>query len=124
MKSKITFIIMLMFTGILCTQAQQGTKRTVEERVKQSVDRISDSLQLTKAQLPDVDAAFTQFYMAQDQLREGLAPGTRPERVAVEKLLEIRDAKLKIILTEPQYTKFKAMDAAMRQRGRQRPPGQ
>ncbi len=123
MKNKIRVFVMLMFIGISGIKAQGFQKRTVEERVKQSVDRVNDSLQLTTAQLPDVNAAFAQFYMAQDQLREGFAPGTRPERAAVEKLIEIRDAKLKIILTEPQYTKFKAMDAAMRQRGRQRPPG-
>src|ERR1035437_42606 len=123
MKSKITLFVMLMFVGILSTQAQ---RRTPEERTKMMVDRISDSLKLTKAQQSDVDPVYLEYYKAQDKLREGLAPGTRPERADMDKLSEVRDAKLKIILKENQFIKLKEMEAAMRQqRGNgQRPPGQ
>ena len=125
MKNKITLFIVLMFAGLLSTQAQGFQKRTVEERVKQSLDRVSDSMQITAAQRTDMGTAFSEFYTSQDKLRDGLAPGTRPERADIEKLVTIRDAKLRIILTEPQYDKFKEMDAAMRKRGNgQRPPGQ
>ncbi len=100
-------------------------RRTVEERVKQSISRISDSLKLNNAQQADVDIVLTEYYKAQDKLREGLTPGVRPERADIEKIGDIRDAKLKIILTEPQYIKYKEMEAAMRKRGNgQRPPGQ
>lgn len=122
MKSKITLFVVLMLVGIVSSYAQ-GQRRTVEERVKQSTDRLKDSLKLNDTQLTDVGAAYSQFYTAQDQLRSGLAPGERPDRTAVEKLVEIRDGKLKLVLSEPQFTKFKELDAAMRQRG-QRPPGQ
>jgi hypothetical protein len=119
MKSKITLFVMLMFVGILSTQAQ---RRTPEERTKMMVDRISDSLKLTKAQQSDVDPVYLEYYKAQDKLREGLAPGTRPERADMDKLSADRDAKLKIILKEDQFSKLKEMEAAMR--NRQRPPGQ
>lgn len=124
MKSKIILFITLMFVGILSLQAQPGQRRTVEERVKQATDRAKDSLKLSEAQLTDVSAALTQFYMASDKLREGLAPGQRPEKTAMDQLLEIRDGKLKLVLSEAQFTKYKEMDAAMRNRNRQRPPGQ
>ncbi len=126
MKSKITLFVMLMFVGILTTQAQQGQRRTAEERTKMMVDRISDTLKLSKAQQSDVNTVYLQYFKAQDKLREGLAPGTRPERADMDKLSADRDAKLKIILKEDQFSKLKEMEAAMRQqRGNgQRPPGQ
>ncbi len=111
--------------GVVSTQAQQqGQRRTAEERSKMIVDRLSDSLKLIPAQKTDIDLVYLEFYKAQDKLREGLAPGTRPEKADLEKIAETRDAKLKIILKEDQYTKLKAMEAAMRQRSQQRPPGQ
>jgi len=121
---KISLFVMLMFVGILSTQAQQGQRRTPEERTKMIVDRLSDSLKLSAAQQTDVNATYLEYYTAQDKLRAGLAAGTRPEKADMDKLSDARDAKLKIILKEDQYSKFKEMDAAMRQRMQQRAPGQ
>ena len=128
MKSKITLFVMLMFAGILSTQAQQGQggqRRTPEERTEMLVNRLTDSLKLSAAQKGDVNTVYLDFYKAQDKLREGLQPGQRPERADQDKLSEARDAKLKVILKEEQFTKLKEMEAAMRNRGgQQRPPGQ
>lgn len=126
MKSKITLFVVLMFAGILSTQAQQG-RRTAEERTKMAVERLADSLNLSAAQKSDIDSVYLQYYKSQDKLREGLAPGTRPERADIDKIGEARDAKLKIILKEEQFNKLKTLEAAMRNRGgqgQQRPPGQ
>jgi hypothetical protein len=126
MKSKITLFVMLMFAGILSTQAQQGQgqRRTAEERTQMLVTRLTDSLKLSDAQKGDVNKVYLEYYQGQDKLREGLAPGARPERADMDKLSDTRDAKLKIILKEEQFTKLKEMEAAMRNRGGQRPPGQ
>lgn len=125
MKSKITLFVMLMFAGILSTQAQPGQRRTAEERTKGTIDRVSDSLGLSAAQKTDIAPVYLDFYKAQDKLREGLAPGTRPEKADMDKLTEARDAKLKIILKAEQFAKLKELEAAMRNRGNgQRPPGQ
>lgn len=114
-----------MFVGILTTQAQQGggQRRTAEERSKMLVERLTDSVKLSAAQQTDVNGAYLEYYQGQDKLREGLAPGTRPEKADMDKLTQDRDAKLKIILKDEQFTKLKAMEAAMRNRGGQRPPG-
>lgn len=127
MKNKFTLLFVLLFICMFSTQAQQaqGQRRTAEERVKMIGDRLSDSLKISAAQRADLDAIYLEFYKGQDKLREGLAPGTRPERADIDKLNDARDAKLKIILKEEQYIKLKAMEAAMRNRGGgQRPPGQ
>lgn len=122
MKSKIIVFVMMMFIAVSSLQAQ-ATRRTPEERAKQSVDRMNDSLKLNATQQTEAQAALSQFYMAQDQLRAGLEPGARPDRTAVDKLVAIRDGKLKLVLTEAQFVRYKELDAAMRQRS-QRPPGQ
>lgn len=125
MKSKLTLFVILMFVGILSSQAQQGQRRTPEERTKMTVDRLVDSIKISTAQQTDVTAAYLEYYNAQDKLRAGLAPGTRPEKADMDKLTDARDSKLKIILKEDQYVKLKEMEAAMRLRGNgQRPPGQ
>lgn len=125
MKIKFKLLAILMFVGILTTQAQQGggQRRTAEERTKALVERLTDSLSLSKAQQSDIDSVYLQYYKGQDKLREGLEPGVRPEKADLDKLSDTRDAKLKIILKEQQFTKLKAMEAAMRNRGGQRPPG-
>ena len=123
MKIKISLFVMLMFVGILTIQAQPGQRRTPEERTKMTVEKLIDSLKISAAQQTDVSAAYLEYYNAQDKLRAGLAPGTRPEKADMDKLTEARDAKLKIILKEDQFSKLKEMEAAMRNRG-QRPPGQ
>mgnify|MGYP000501124208 CR=1 FL=1 len=124
MKNKITLFIIMLFAGIVSAQAQGFQKRTVEERVKQSIARISDSLSLTQAQKDDINPVMTEYFKGQDKLREALAPGARPERSEIEKLVGLRDAKLKVILTEAQFNKYKEMDAAMRNRRPQKVPGQ
>ena len=125
MKIKITLFAMLMLVGVLSTQAQQGggQRRTPEERTKMAVDRLIDSVKISAAQATDINAVYMDYYKAQDKLREGLAPGTRPDRAEMDKLIDARDAKLKVILKEEQFAKLKAMEAAMRNRGG-RPPGQ
>ncbi len=126
MKTKFTLLVIMLFAGILSIQAQQGgQKRTVEERVKLAISRMNDSLKLSSVQLADVEIALSDYYKGQDKIREALVPGARPERTEVEKLGDIRDAKIKVFLTEPQYNRYIEMQNAMRKRGNgQRPGGQ
>jgi len=115
-----------MFAGIFCLQAQQQgfQRRTVPERVKMTMDRISDSLKLTTAQQADADSAFTQYYTAMEKIRASLPEGTRPERSDFEKIITERDAKLKIIFNEQQYNMFKnQLEPNMRRPRGDRPQG-
>ena len=117
MKNKFKLLFILMFAGILSASAQGGgQQRTPEERAKMQVDRMTDSLKLTTAQQGDVTNTLVDYYKAMTKLREGLAPGTRPEKADTDKITADRDAKLKVILKEEQFNHFKDMEAAMRQR--------
>jgi len=127
MKNKLKLFMLFMFAGILGLQAQQQgfQRRTVEERVKSTMEKISDSLKLSSAQQGDAANTFTEYYKAMEKLREGMAPGTRPERADFEKITAERDAKLKIIFTEAQYKQFKdVLEPSMRRPRGDRDRGQ
>ena len=130
MKQKITLLLVLIITGILGSQAQQQDqaqprpRRTVEERVKMVMDKVIPDLQLTTQQQTDVTATFSDYFKANEKLMQGLEPGTRPDRDAMMKNMDARDAKLKVNLTEAQYKKFKdEIEPSMRRPGGQRPAG-
>ena len=124
MKNKVALLLGLMFAGIFSVQAQQQG-RTVEERVKSVMTRITDSLGLSKEQVPKTEAAFTDYYNSQNKLREGMEPGTRPDKAQMDKLIADRDEALKKVFTEAQFKQFKeVLEPNMRRPRGDRPPGQ
>lgn len=111
MKTKISMLVALLFAATISTQAQQGgmQQRTVEERVKSAMDKISDPLKLDKTQQDKTTAVFTDYYTSQDKMRaDARASGARPDRSVMEKMSNDRDDKLKSIFTDDQFKKFKS----------------
>ena len=122
MKLRILFISALFLAGSVMVQAQeQGfQRRTVEERAKRVVDTLTTLFKLEKNIQDQTSAVFTDYYKGTDKLREGLADGERPDRTQIDKLVTERDEKLKKILTEDQFKKYKdEVEPALRQRRRQ-----
>ncbi|MEO6949632.1 MAG: hypothetical protein ABI123_08390 [Ginsengibacter sp.] len=121
MKTKITMLIALILIATTGIYAQGMQRKTVPERVKETMDKITPSLKLTDSQLSPVNTAFTEYYTAQMKMfQDAQESGQRPERSDFEKLTEKRDTKLKTIFSADQFTKFKEDEAAMRaQRQRQ-----
>ena len=109
MKTKITMLIALLFAITISANAQQGMqRRTVEERVKSAMDKLTTPLNLDTAEQSKTTAVFTDFYTTQDKMREDArASGNRPDRSIFEKMTNDRDEKLKTIFTDDQYKKFK-----------------
>ncbi len=108
MKSRILVLCLSMFSLSLVTNAQGNfQRRSIEERVKEVMTKITPALALTAEQQPKADSAFTQYYRSMQALREGMQPGSRPDRSQFEKLTIERDEKLKAVLTPDQYKKFK-----------------
>lgn len=124
MKKVIVLMIAVVLTGATYAQGGGGgMRRTVEERVKSVMERLAP-LSLDKDQTTKTDSVFTDFYKAQDKMREEMmAGGGQPDRQAmmekVQKMNGERDEKLKKIFTEAQFKKFKdEIEPAMRpQRG-------
>ena len=72
------------------------------------MDKVKSALQLDQAQADKTDSVFTEFYTAQNKMREDArASGTRPDRSVYQKMMSDRDEKLKAIFTADQFTKFK-----------------
>ena len=124
MKKKILFVLFMLFAGVAVVnaQGQPQQRRTVEERVKMTMEKVTPALSLDKTQEARTDSVFTDYYKAMDKLRESMQPGTPPDRSVFEKLGADRDEKLKGIFTADQFKKFKdEVEATLRQR---RPQGQ
>jgi Skp family chaperone for outer membrane proteins len=120
MKIKILFLALFVFAATMMVQAQGFQHRTVEERVKRVVDTLTIVFKFDKAVQDQTSAVFTDYYKATDKLREGLPDGERPGRAQMEKLSTERDEKLKMVLTEGQFKKFKdEIEPALRPRRRQ-----
>ena len=119
MKTKLILfvaLIMVATSGIFA----QGMQRSIPERVKATLDRLTPSLTLTPSQVSSADSVFTAYYTAQMKMfTDAQESGQRPDRSAFEPLTEKRDTKLKAIFSEDQFTKFKKEEADMRQRRQQ-----
>ncbi len=108
MKTKISMLVALLFTATISTQAQQMQHKTIEERVKSAMDKISDPLKLDKDQQDKTTFILTDYYTSQEKMREeAKASGNRPDRSVMEKRMSDRDERLKAIFTDDQYKKFK-----------------
>ncbi len=109
MKTKISMLVAFLFAATISTYAQNGMqRRTVEERVKSAMDKMTDPLKLDQTEQDKTTAAFTDYYTAQDKMREDArASGNTPDRSLFEKMMNDRNEKLKTIFTDEQYKKFK-----------------
>ena len=123
MKTKTSVLIAFLFAATISTYAQQGMqRRTVEERVKSAMDKLTDPLKLDQTEQDKTTAVFTDYYTAQDKMREDArASGNRPDRSVIEKMINDRDDKLKGIFTDEQYKKYKdEVEATLRPQRQQR----
>jgi len=108
MKRKITMLIALFLIATTGIYAQGMQRRTVPERVKATMDKITPALNLDASQQSRTDSAFTDYYTSQMKMfQDARESGNRPDRSQFEKLMQDRDTKLKEIFTADQYTKFK-----------------
>ena len=126
MKNKFLLLTFLLF-AFAFANAQGGPpqQRTIEERVKTVHEKLDSAFKPGDAKLKEIDDIFTTYYKAQDKLREEImASGTRPSREEMmEKMkpaLTERDDKLKKVLGEDQFKKWKdEIEPAMRPQRRQ-----
>jgi hypothetical protein len=119
MKNRILLVLAFLFAGHMTINAQGFQRRTVEERVKMTVEKLSPELSLKDDQKTKLSDAYTVFYKGMDKLREDArAGGGRPDREAFRKLADERDAKVKGFLSEDQYKKYTdALENMKKERG-------
>jgi hypothetical protein len=120
MKTKITVLLSFILMASISSFAQGFQQRTVAERVKATMDKLSP-LSLDESQMQKTGDVFTDYYTAQDKMRaDARASGQRPDRSTFEKMSSDRNEKLKAIFTADQYTKYKnEVEATLRPQRRQ-----
>ena len=108
MKTKITLLFAFILIATTGIYAQGMQRRTVPERVKMTMDKITPALSLNETQQASTDSVFTDFYTAQMKMfQDARSSGERPDRSQMQKLMDDRDTKLKAIFTDDQYIKYK-----------------
>jgi len=109
MKTIFSLVIMFFIAGIVTVNAQ-AQRRTVEERVKDVMEKMA-VLKLDNNQTEKVTAIFKETFTAQEkQMQEMRASGSFDREAimaARKKATEERNEKLKIILSEEQFSSFK-----------------
>ena len=88
MKIKFGFFLTLMIAGVIVTNAQGGSRRTVEERVQ--------------AVHAKMDSAFKL-----DTEKQAKADDFQAMREKMQPALDTRDKELKALLTDEQFKKWK-----------------
>ena len=123
MKSKILLSAMLLlFATFGFAQAPGDAKKmTIEEKVKKTMSELTPQLSLDNDQQAKMQTIFTDFYTAKAKLYEGLQPGAQPDLAQKEKLINERDEKVKTVLKEDQYQKFKAWEEQMMKQKKDKP---
>ena len=111
MKKQILFLLVALVAGFSAVNAQPQ-RRTVEERVAITHQKLDSAFKLETAKLEEADSAFAVYYRAMDKVRDELmSGGGQPDRQAMmEKmtpLVEDRDKKLQAILTAEQFKTWK-----------------
>ena len=115
MKKQFLLVLSMLLAVVMVANAQGPQRRTVEERVKAAMEKVTPALTLNATQVPLTDSVFSEYYRAMDKLRESMQPGTPPDRSVFEKLSADRDEKLKKVFTEDQFKKWKdEVEASLR----------
>jgi hypothetical protein len=116
MKKHFIFILVLLIGGAGIANAQGNRPmRSPEEATKRVVDTLTTVFKLDKSHADQVDSVFLNFYKDAAKMREAAQASGNFDRDAFMKLASDRDEKLKKVLTDDQFKKFKdEIEPAMR----------
>jgi hypothetical protein len=121
MKTKIVFIALFisLFTGFCFSQPQPDGKGpkppTIEERLKMINEKICQPLKLDKTQSTKVNDAFKDFFVEMDKLIDLKSnPPRMPEKTKVDALANLRDKKVKKVLSEKLFNRYLELEKTTR----------
>ena len=113
MRKQFILVVAILLAGMTIANAQNGQRRTPEERTKRVVDTLTTVLKLDKTHADQVDSVFLNYYKDADKMREAMQGNF--DRDAFMKLTSDRDEKLKKVMSEADFKKFKEeIEPAMR----------
>lgn len=121
-KLAITLVCLFLLIGSV-VNAQQRVQRTPEERAKMQTEAMQKGLALTDAQAKQVLDINLLVARKMDSVRTAAAGDRDAMMSAMKPLNDLREAKLKAVLTKEQAEKYEANKAEYSGR-RPRPEGQ
>lgn len=113
-KSFFSIAIAFLASAFVLVQAQPPKPPSLADRLKHVTEKVDKDLSINAQQKEQLIAAFKNFFVAMDALHKEQAPPPPPNKAAVEKLLAVRDEKIKSILTAEEFIKYTRMEKAMR----------
>ena len=120
----ITLVIGLFTAN--CTAQPGGKDRkppSIEDRLKMIDEKICQPLKLDKTQTAKVADAFNAFFTEMDKLVDFKAnPPVMPEKSKADALAKVRDAKIKLIVSESLFTQFLELEKTTRPPLDKQPP--
>src|SRR4026208_1530182 len=131
MKKTIVALAVIMLAGTASTFAQGGggggfQMPTPEERVKRVHTKADSAFKLDEAKMKDMDAAYLDYYKAQDKVREEAMASAGGDRDAMRAAMQERrkpfmetlDAKVKATLGDDKFKIWKdQIEPTLRGRG-------
>jgi|GEM_PF-1353110 len=115
------FALAILLTTGSAVSAQQGQRRTPEQRADKQTSWMENNLQLTREQSKKVYDILLYYAREQDYARSE-APG--PQQKADKKgVRKGRDQELQEVLTPDQYSRYQAHVQQMKERNRERRSG-
>src|SRR6187551_447931 len=127
MKKTIIALAVVMLAGSASTFAQGGFQMpTPEERVKRVHFKADSAFKLDEAKMKDMDAAYLDYYKAQDKVREEAMASAGGDRDAMRAAMQEKmkpfmatlDAKVKPILGDDKFKVWKEqIEPTLRGRG-------
>lgn len=124
---KFVFILtsLLLGASLLVSAQNRGPRQklTPEQRATRMVENLHRDLQLTEKQQKDLRLWFTKSYTQQKENLQKYSTDREGMREASRKNREATEAKLKKVLTEEQYKKYKDLEAKRRQERQQHSSG-
>jgi hypothetical protein len=114
-------ILALLMAGMSYAQGGPGRQpMPIPVRVDTTINRLKPELNLTEKQVADLKPIYTQFYTSLDSIR---ATGERPTPETRQALMDSRNNRLKLVLSEEQMKLLAAYEEKMRQNRPQGGPG-
>ena len=128
-------ILLIAITGF-CYQSSKGQTTveqprppkppSIEERMKHVDEKLAKEITLTADQKKKVEAAYKDFFVKADKLREKMPPPPPPpapgNKAEMDKLSKERDAEIQKVLSPDQFKKYAEVEKTLRPKPPVNPP--
>jgi hypothetical protein len=103
---KILIVVAILCFGFITNSSAQGrpgNPPSSEEILKRTMKELTKKIDFTEDEELSIKEIFTEFFENMDEMHKS---GSRPDRTKMDELVNKRDEKVKIILSDEKYKKY------------------